>query len=93
LVPDGTIHGVTYVKTKDFVQVSGTGDLTKINIAPGDAGGQFDSAVNTPEEASVKVDGQSATSWVVSDIHSLPLCPAVWLSRQQEKDRNLIIRL
>lgn len=57
---------MTYVKTKDYVQVSGSGDFTKINIAPGDSGGQFDSIVNTPEGASVKVNGKAASSWVVS---------------------------
>lgn len=66
LIPDGTLHGVTYVKTKDYVQVSGTGDLTKINIAPGDVGGQFDSDSNTPEGSNVQVNGQPVGSWVVS---------------------------
>ncbi|WVQ84909.1 hypothetical protein IAT38_007072 [Cryptococcus sp. DSM 104549] len=35
LIPDGTLHGVTYVKADNWVQVSGTGDFTNINIASG----------------------------------------------------------
>lgn len=66
LIPDGTIQGVTFVRTSDWVQVSGFGDFTKINIAPGDAGGQFDSETHTPEGAQVTVNGQVASSWVVS---------------------------
>lgn len=57
---------MTFVKTRDFVQVSGTGDFTKINIAPGDVGGQFDSKTNTPDGATVKTNSQAASSWVVS---------------------------
>lgn len=49
------------------MQVSGFGDFTKINIAPGDAGGQFDSETHTPEGAQVTVNGQAASSWVVGD--------------------------
>lgn len=39
LIPDGTLKGVHFVKTPDYVQVTGVGDLTKINIPAGDAGG------------------------------------------------------
>ncbi|KAK7442995.1 hypothetical protein VKT23_015942 [Stygiomarasmius scandens] len=42
LIPDGTIHGAHFVKTPDFVQVTGVGDLTKINVPAGDAGGELD---------------------------------------------------
>ncbi|KZT36170.1 hypothetical protein SISSUDRAFT_1050296 [Sistotremastrum suecicum HHB10207 ss-3] len=42
LIPDGTIHGAHFVQTPDFVQVTGVGDLTKLNIAAGDEGGELD---------------------------------------------------
>ncbi|KAK4689340.1 transcription factor C subunit 6, partial [Tremellales sp. Uapishka_1] len=64
LIPDGTLHGVTYVKMNDYVQVSGQGDFTKINIAPGDLGGQFDSQNNTPAGAVMNAGSGQAGSWV-----------------------------
>ncbi|KAF8256612.1 hypothetical protein EI94DRAFT_1764681 [Lactarius quietus] len=39
---DGTITGAHFVQTPDYVQVTGIGDLTKINIPAGDAGGELD---------------------------------------------------
>ena len=42
LIPDGTLRGVHFVKTTDYVQVTGVGDFTKINIPAGDAGGELD---------------------------------------------------
>ncbi|KAF8258827.1 hypothetical protein EI94DRAFT_1753406 [Lactarius quietus] len=42
LIPDGTITGAHFVQTPDYVQVTGIGDLTKINIPAGDAGGELD---------------------------------------------------
>ncbi|KAH8928057.1 hypothetical protein BT69DRAFT_1237516 [Atractiella rhizophila] len=42
LIPDGTLTGVHFVQTPDFVQITGVGDLTKINIPAGDAGGELD---------------------------------------------------
>ncbi|KAH9941893.1 uncharacterized protein BXZ73DRAFT_88277 [Epithele typhae] len=42
LIPDGTISGAHFVQTPDYVQVTGVGDLTKINIPAGDEGGELD---------------------------------------------------
>lgn len=42
LIPNGALKGVHFVKTPDYVQVTGVGDLTMINIAQGDAGGELD---------------------------------------------------
>ncbi|KAN0066101.1 hypothetical protein ACQY0O_000195 [Thecaphora frezii] len=42
LIPDGTITGAHFVRTRDYVQVTGTGDFTTINIPDGDEGGEFD---------------------------------------------------
>ncbi|KAK0472709.1 hypothetical protein IW261DRAFT_1506466 [Armillaria novae-zelandiae] len=42
MIPEGTITGAHFVKTPDFVQVTGVGDLTKMNIPQGDAGGEMD---------------------------------------------------
>ncbi|KDQ50361.1 hypothetical protein JAAARDRAFT_42151 [Jaapia argillacea MUCL 33604] len=42
LMPNGTITGAHFVQTPDYVQVTGVGDLTLINIPAGDAGGELD---------------------------------------------------
>ncbi|KAF7974317.1 hypothetical protein HWV62_12484 [Athelia sp. TMB] len=42
LIPDGTLTGVHFVRTPDYVQVTGVGDFTKINVAAGDGGGELD---------------------------------------------------
>jgi len=42
LIPSGTITGAHFVQTPDFVQITGIGDLTKINVPAGDAGGELD---------------------------------------------------
>lgn len=42
LIPDGTIHGAHFLKTPSFVQITGTGDFTKIHIQAGDEGGELD---------------------------------------------------
>lgn len=39
VIPDYTLSGVHFVQTKDYVQVTGVGDLTKINVKKGDYGG------------------------------------------------------
>ncbi|KDQ24799.1 carbohydrate-binding module family 13 protein [Pleurotus ostreatus PC15] len=41
-MPAGTLTGVHFVKTPDYVQVTGVGDFTKINIRRGDQGGELD---------------------------------------------------
>jgi len=42
VIPDGTITGVSFLKTDFYIQLMGTGDLTKLNILPGDQGGELD---------------------------------------------------
>ena len=42
LIPDGTIQGAHFVQTPDYVQITGVGDFTKINIPAGDSGGELD---------------------------------------------------
>lgn len=42
VIPDGTLQGVHFVKTPDYVQITGVGDFTKTNIAAGDQGGELD---------------------------------------------------
>ncbi|KAG6812252.1 hypothetical protein H0H92_003708 [Tricholoma furcatifolium] len=42
LIPDGALQGVHFVKTPNYVQVTGVGDLTKLNIKAGDSGGELD---------------------------------------------------
>ena len=41
-IPNGALQGVHFVKTHDYVQITGVGDLTKINVLKGDAGGELD---------------------------------------------------
>ncbi|KAI0316225.1 hypothetical protein OF83DRAFT_1196582 [Amylostereum chailletii] len=42
IIPDGTIQGAHFVQTPDYVQITGIGDLTKVNVPAGDAGGELD---------------------------------------------------
>ncbi|KAJ7143339.1 putative glycoprotein [Mycena crocata] len=42
VIPDGTFTGVSFLKTPFYVQIMGTGDFTKINVQPGDQGGELD---------------------------------------------------
>ncbi|KAG6844370.1 hypothetical protein H0H87_007446 [Tephrocybe sp. NHM501043] len=42
LIPDGTLTGVSFLKTDAYVQVYGYGDFTKLNIPFGDWGGELD---------------------------------------------------
>jgi hypothetical protein len=42
VMPPGTLTGVHFVRTKDYVQVTGVGDLTKININGDGGGGELD---------------------------------------------------
>lgn len=42
VIPDGTLKGVHFVRTKDYVQVTGVGDFTKINVKIHDEGGELD---------------------------------------------------
>ncbi|EJU04690.1 hypothetical protein DACRYDRAFT_20341 [Dacryopinax primogenitus] len=41
-IPDGTITGAHWVQTPLYVQITGFGDLTKLNIPAGDGGGELD---------------------------------------------------
>lgn len=41
-IPPGTIAGMSFVYAPGYVQVTGTGDFTKMNILPGDEGGELD---------------------------------------------------
>ena len=41
-IPDGTLKGVHFVKTSKYVQVTGAGNFTNINIQAGDYGGEID---------------------------------------------------
>jgi hypothetical protein len=42
VMPQGTLTGVHFVKTPKYVQITGQGDFTKINIPADDAGGELD---------------------------------------------------
>jgi len=47
IIPPGTLKGVHFLKTKDYVQITGEGDFTKMNIRRGDAGGELDDRGST----------------------------------------------
>ncbi|KIM27910.1 carbohydrate-binding module family 13 protein [Serendipita vermifera MAFF 305830] len=42
VMPQGTLKGVHFVKTPDYVQVTGVGDFTKIHVKARDDGGELD---------------------------------------------------
>lgn len=42
IMPDGTLTGVQFTKSPDYVQVVGFMDQTKINMVKDDAGGEMD---------------------------------------------------
>ena len=42
VIPDGAISGAHFVQTPDYVQVTGVGNLTLVNIPNGDEGGELD---------------------------------------------------
>ncbi|KAE9404238.1 hypothetical protein BT96DRAFT_813783, partial [Gymnopus androsaceus JB14] len=42
VIPDGTITGVSLLKTDSYVQIMGYGNLTRLNIPNGDFGGELD---------------------------------------------------
>ncbi|CAO1619097.1 unnamed protein product [Jaminaea pallidilutea] len=42
LIPDGTITGASFVYSSQYVQVTGNGDFTRMNVDRGDAGGELD---------------------------------------------------
>lgn len=42
VIPDGTVTAVHFIKTPLYVQVMALGDFTKINLMPGDYGGELD---------------------------------------------------
>ncbi len=41
-IPNGSLKGIHFVKTPDYVQITGVGDFTKINIPKNDGGGEYD---------------------------------------------------
>ncbi|KAJ2918133.1 hypothetical protein MD484_g2246, partial [Candolleomyces efflorescens] len=41
-IPNGTLRGVHFVRTSEYVQITGAGDFTKMNIPAGDSGGEMD---------------------------------------------------
>lgn len=42
LIPEGTLRGLQFMRTPDYVQIAGFIDQTKINILAGDYGGELD---------------------------------------------------
>ncbi|KAL1409832.1 hypothetical protein Q8F55_003831 [Vanrija albida] len=42
VIPDGTFQAVHFVKTPLYYQIHGWADLTRLNVAPGDEGGELD---------------------------------------------------
>jgi hypothetical protein len=42
LMPEGTLKSAHFLRTPDYVQVTGVGDFTRIGIKKGDSGGELD---------------------------------------------------
>lgn len=61
VIPDGAITGAHFVQTPDYVQVTGIGNLTMINIPNGDEGGELDphGADGNGELASMSADDRA----------------------------------
>ncbi|WWC72504.1 uncharacterized protein I206_106466 [Kwoniella pini CBS 10737] len=66
-IPDGTFTSVHFVKTPLYWQIQGLGDLTKLNIASGDEGGELDphgaTGLGNP------VGGNVTTNATGTDVH------------------------
>jgi hypothetical protein len=73
VIPDGTITGVSFLKTDFYVQIMGTGDFTNINIQKGDSGGELDP--HGAEGTGNPVGGNVTTT--VADGTDLPI--AEWM--------------
>ncbi|KAJ6577623.1 hypothetical protein B0H19DRAFT_1207982 [Mycena capillaripes] len=73
VIPDGTITGVSFLKTDFYVQIMGTGDFTKLNIKAGDSGGELDP--HGAEGTGNPVGGNVTTT--VADGTDLPI--AEWM--------------
>ncbi|PWZ01007.1 hypothetical protein BCV70DRAFT_159345 [Testicularia cyperi] len=70
LIPDGTIYGAHFLKTPSFVQVTGTGDFTKIRIKKGDDGGELDP--HGAEGSGNPIGGKVFTRAYTGDWEELP---------------------
>ena len=58
LIPDGAIKNAHFLKTKSYVQVTGRGDFTNMNIQAGDDGGELD-----PHGATLKGNPVGGIAW------------------------------
>ncbi|PBK68072.1 hypothetical protein ARMSODRAFT_293836 [Armillaria solidipes] len=67
VIPDGVVTGVSFLKTDFYVQIYGYGDLTQLNIASGDYGGELDPHGATG--AGNPVGGNVTTNVTGSDIN------------------------
>ncbi|KAK0437325.1 hypothetical protein EV421DRAFT_1715181 [Armillaria borealis] len=85
VIPDGVITGVSFLKTDFYVQIYGYGDLTQLNIAPGDFGGELDPHGATG--AGNPVGGNVTTNVTGSDINI-----AEWMVRCQHSYSEFCIR-
>lgn len=59
VMPEGTISSAHFLETEHYVQVTGTGDFTKINVKAGDEGGELD------PRASFSQPPSNANKWTV----------------------------
>jgi len=79
-IPQGALTGVHFVQTPDFIQITGVGDLTPMNIQRGDSGGELDGhgadGFGNPHGALIYSDAFGGgmtqitewTKWVTSDV-------------------------
>lgn len=68
-MPAGTIQSAHFLQTPHYTQITGTGDLTKINILAGDEGGELDphgaTGKGNPVGGTVYSNGVKVAEWTM----------------------------
>ncbi|GAA6060351.1 hypothetical protein JCM10212_004535 [Sporobolomyces blumeae] len=83
LMPQGTITSAHMLRTPHYIQITGTGDFTKINVQAGDSGGELDphgaTGYGNPRGGLVYENGQQIQEWMsfISDSEfCIRVCPS-----------------
>ncbi|CEQ43149.1 SPOSA6832_05050, partial [Sporobolomyces salmonicolor] len=101
LMPPGTITGAHFLITPHYIQVTGVGDFTKMNVQSGDEGGELDphgqTGLGNPIGSIVLANGTQVLEWTsfMSDTQfCFRVCPnatdaALWCQHQASLDHAL----
>ncbi|KAF5375982.1 hypothetical protein D9757_008823 [Collybiopsis confluens] len=89
VIPDGTVTGVSLLKTDMYVQIMGYGNLTALNIPYGDYGGELDphgaygsgNPIGGNVTTNVTVDGQTinVAEWMLYVSYEMFCCNFIFL--------------